>query len=106
MKKKAVYKIVYLKLIVHNSLACKSSFLNLFTISLLKPTEFIQFTSPVFTAPYNEAVPRDRLLSNYELIHGKVHDENCPLKLLYKVDGKETMLAWVGWIYYVLGVIK
>ena len=60
-----------------------------------------QFTSPVFTAPYNESEPRDRLLANYELVHGKVHDENCPLKLLYKVDGKETMLAWVGWICYI-----
>lgn len=37
-----------------------------------------------------------RLLDLYRYMHSRIHSTSRPLKLIYHVAEKETLLAWVG----------
>ncbi|NWS79044.1 MON1B protein, partial [Crotophaga sulcirostris] len=54
-----------------------------------------QFTSPELEAPYTSEEEQQRLFDLYHHLHGRVHSARRPLRLLYHVAEKETLLAWV-----------
>ncbi|KAK7915909.1 hypothetical protein WMY93_011670 [Mugilogobius chulae] len=54
-----------------------------------------QFTSPEMEAPYSSEEEKTRLLDLYRYMHSRIHSTSRPLKLIYHVAEKETMLAWV-----------
>lgn len=54
-----------------------------------------QFTSPELEEPYGTEEERQRLFDLYHYLHGRVHCPRRPLRLLYHVAEKETLLAWV-----------
>ncbi|XP_026858889.2 vacuolar fusion protein MON1 homolog B [Electrophorus electricus] len=57
--------------------------------------QLTQFTSPEMEAPYSNAEERTRLLDLYRDMHSRVHSSSRPLKLIYHVAERETLLAWV-----------
>ena len=46
-------------------------------------------------APYNSEEERMRLLDLYRYMHSRIHSSSRPLKLIYHVAERETLLAWV-----------
>ncbi len=46
-------------------------------------------------APYNSEEEQMRLLDLYRDMHGRIHSTSRPLKLIYHVAERETLLAWV-----------
>ncbi|XP_070967751.1 vacuolar fusion protein MON1 homolog B-like isoform X2 [Oncorhynchus clarkii lewisi] len=56
--------------------------------------QLTQFTSPEMEAPYSTE-ERMRLLDLYRYMHGRIHSSSRPLKLIYHVAERETLLAWV-----------
>ncbi|RMB88276.1 hypothetical protein DUI87_35347 [Hirundo rustica rustica] len=54
-----------------------------------------QFTSPELEEPYTSEEEQHRLFDLYHYLHGRVHSPHRPLRLLYHVAEKETLLAWV-----------
>jgi hypothetical protein len=46
-------------------------------------------------APYSTEEERMRLLDLYRYMHGRIHSSSRPLKLIYHVAERETLLAWV-----------
>ncbi|XP_015472101.1 vacuolar fusion protein MON1 homolog B-like [Parus major] len=54
-----------------------------------------QFTSPELEEPYSSEEEQQRLFDLYHYLHGRVHSPQRPLRLLYHVAEKETLLAWV-----------
>ncbi|XP_051528797.1 vacuolar fusion protein MON1 homolog B-like [Myxocyprinus asiaticus] len=57
--------------------------------------QLTQFTSPEIEAPYSSEEERMRLLDLYRDLHGRIHSTSRPLKLIYHVAERETLLAWV-----------
>lgn len=54
-----------------------------------------QFTSPELEAPYSREDERQRLSDLYHRLHARLHSTSRPLRLIYHVGEKETLLAWV-----------
>ncbi|XP_053551590.1 vacuolar fusion protein MON1 homolog B isoform X2 [Bombina bombina] len=54
-----------------------------------------QFTSPEAEGPYSSAEERQRLFDLYRYLHCRIHSTTRPLRLIYHVAEKETLLAWV-----------
>lgn len=54
-----------------------------------------QFTSPELEAPYSGEEERQRLSDLYHRLHARLHSASRPLRLIYHVAEKETLLAWV-----------
>lgn len=54
-----------------------------------------QFTSPELEAPYSREEERQRLSDLYHRLHARLHSTSRPLRLIYHVAEKETLLAWV-----------
>uniref|UniRef100_A0A8C5PU91 Vacuolar fusion protein MON1 homolog n=1 Tax=Leptobrachium leishanense TaxID=445787 RepID=A0A8C5PU91_9ANUR len=54
-----------------------------------------QFTSPVPDGPYSTEAERQRLFDLYRYLHCRIHSSTRPLRLVYQVAQKETLLAWV-----------
>lgn len=54
-----------------------------------------QFTSPELEAPYSGEEERQRLSDLYHRLHARLHSTSRPLRLIYHVAEKETLLAWV-----------
>ncbi|XP_035237953.1 vacuolar fusion protein MON1 homolog B isoform X5 [Anguilla anguilla] len=57
--------------------------------------QLTQFTSPEMEAPYCSEEERSRLLDLYRYMHSRIHSSSRPLKLIYHVAERETLLAWV-----------
>ncbi|XP_069040583.1 vacuolar fusion protein MON1 homolog B [Lepisosteus oculatus] len=57
--------------------------------------QLTQFTSPELEAPYSTEEERRRLLDLYRYLHSRMHSCTRPLKLIYHVAERETLLAWV-----------
>ncbi|RVE73455.1 hypothetical protein OJAV_G00046770 [Oryzias javanicus] len=57
--------------------------------------QLTQFTSPEMEAPYSSEEEKTRLLDLYRYMHSRIHSSSRPLKLIYHVAEKETLLAWV-----------
>ncbi|XP_068598851.1 vacuolar fusion protein MON1 homolog B [Brachionichthys hirsutus] len=57
--------------------------------------QLTQFTSPEMEAPYSSAEEKMRLLDLYRCMHSRMHSTSRPLKLIYHVAERETLLAWV-----------
>lgn len=57
--------------------------------------QLTQFTSPEMEAPYGSEEEQMRLLDLYRDMHGRIHSTSRPLKLIYHVAERETLLAWV-----------
>ncbi|XP_004465119.2 vacuolar fusion protein MON1 homolog B [Dasypus novemcinctus] len=54
-----------------------------------------QFTSPELEPPYSREEERQRLSDLYHRLHARLHSTSRPLRLIYHVAEKETLLAWV-----------
>ncbi|XP_053329705.1 vacuolar fusion protein MON1 homolog B-like isoform X2 [Spea bombifrons] len=54
-----------------------------------------QFTSPLADGPYSSDAERQRLFDLYRYLHSRIHSSVRPLRLIYHVAEKETLLAWV-----------
>uniref|UniRef100_A0A8D0GYV3 Vacuolar fusion protein MON1 homolog n=1 Tax=Sphenodon punctatus TaxID=8508 RepID=A0A8D0GYV3_SPHPU len=54
-----------------------------------------QFTSPELESPYHSERERHRLFDLYHYLHSRIHSGCRPLRLIYHVAAKETLLAWV-----------
>ncbi|XP_075691076.1 vacuolar fusion protein MON1 homolog B-like isoform X1 [Rhinoderma darwinii] len=54
-----------------------------------------QFTSPEADGPYSSEEERERLFDLYRYLHCRIHSSARPLRLIYHVAEKETLLAWV-----------
>ncbi|XP_057348714.1 vacuolar fusion protein MON1 homolog B isoform X2 [Manis pentadactyla] len=54
-----------------------------------------QFTSPELEDPYGREGERQRLSDLYHRLHSRLHSASRPLRLIYHVAEKETLLAWV-----------
>ncbi|XP_073397367.1 vacuolar fusion protein MON1 homolog B-like isoform X5 [Dendrobates tinctorius] len=54
-----------------------------------------QFTSPEPDGPYTSEEERQRLFDLYRYLHCRIHSSARPLRLIYHVAEKETLLAWV-----------
>ncbi|XP_017263505.1 vacuolar fusion protein MON1 homolog B [Kryptolebias marmoratus] len=57
--------------------------------------QLTQFTSPEMEAPYSSEEEKMRLLDLYRYMHSRIHSTSRPLKLIYHVAERETLLAWV-----------
>ncbi|XP_069503659.1 uncharacterized protein [Ambystoma mexicanum] len=57
--------------------------------------QLTQFTSPEAEGPYLDDEERQRLFDLYRYLHSRIHSSSRPLKLIYHVAEKETLLAWV-----------
>ncbi|XP_060925617.1 vacuolar fusion protein MON1 homolog B isoform X2 [Limanda limanda] len=57
--------------------------------------QLTQFTSPEMEAPYSSEEEKMRLLDLYRYMHSRIHSSTRPLKLIYHVAERETLLAWV-----------
>ncbi|KAF4797295.1 MON1 B, secretory trafficking associated [Turdus rufiventris] len=55
-----------------------------------------QFTSPELEEPYTSEEEQHRLFDLYHYLHSRVHSPHRPLRLLYHVAEKETLLAWAA----------
>lgn len=53
--------------------------------------------SPELEAPYSREEERQRLSDLYHRLHARLHNTSRPLRLIYHVAEKETLLAWVSW---------
>lgn len=47
-------------------------------------------------APYSSEEEKMRLLDLYRYMHSRIHSTSRPLKLIYHVAERETLLAWVS----------
>ncbi|XP_056394475.1 vacuolar fusion protein MON1 homolog B isoform X2 [Hyla sarda] len=54
-----------------------------------------QFTSPEPDGPYSNEEEKQRLFDLYRYLHCRIHNSARPLRLIYHVAEKETLLAWV-----------
>ncbi|XP_061745048.1 vacuolar fusion protein MON1 homolog B isoform X2 [Nerophis ophidion] len=57
--------------------------------------QLTQFTSPEMEAPYSSEEEKMRLLDLYRYMHSRIHSTSRPLKLIYHVAERETLLAWL-----------
>ncbi|XP_060679370.1 vacuolar fusion protein MON1 homolog B-like isoform X2 [Hemiscyllium ocellatum] len=59
------------------------------------PRHLAQYASPEIEAPYATVEDKERLFDLYQELYGKVHSCTRPLRLIYHVAERETLLAWV-----------
>lgn len=57
--------------------------------------QFVATCSPEMEAPYSSEEEKMRLLDLYRYMHSRIHSTSRPLKLIYHVAERETLLAWV-----------
>ncbi|XP_029466625.1 vacuolar fusion protein MON1 homolog B-like [Rhinatrema bivittatum] len=57
--------------------------------------QLAQFTSPETEGPYAREEERQRLFDLYRYLHSRLHSTSRPLRLIYHMTEKETLLAWV-----------
>nr|XP_033779125.1 vacuolar fusion protein MON1 homolog B-like isoform X2 [Geotrypetes seraphini]XP_033779133.1 vacuolar fusion protein MON1 homolog B-like isoform X2 [Geotrypetes seraphini] len=57
--------------------------------------QLTQFTSPETEGPYAREEERQRLFDLYRYLHSRLHSTSRPLRLIYHMAEKETLLAWV-----------
>lgn len=57
--------------------------------------QFVTACSPEMEAPYSSEEEKMRLLDLYRYMHSRIHSTSRPLKLIYHVAERETLLAWV-----------
>ncbi|XP_043936629.1 vacuolar fusion protein MON1 homolog B-like [Protopterus annectens] len=57
--------------------------------------QLTQLTSPEVEAPYCSEEEKVRLFDLYRYLHSRIHSTTRPLRLIYHVAEKETLLAWV-----------
>ncbi|XP_030049829.1 vacuolar fusion protein MON1 homolog B isoform X2 [Microcaecilia unicolor] len=57
--------------------------------------QLAQFTSPETEGPYAREEERQRLFDLYRYLHSRLHSTSRPLRLIYHMAEKETLLAWV-----------
>ncbi|XP_067832967.1 vacuolar fusion protein MON1 homolog A-like [Heptranchias perlo] len=57
--------------------------------------QLTQYTSPEIEAPYSTDQEKEHLFDLYQYLHSRIHSLARPLKLIYHVAEKETLLAWV-----------
>ncbi|XP_067881762.1 vacuolar fusion protein MON1 homolog B-like isoform X2 [Heterodontus francisci] len=57
--------------------------------------QLTQYTSPEVQAPYSTEQEKEHLFDLYQYLHSRIHSSVRPLKLIYHVAEKETLLAWV-----------
>ncbi|XP_048475834.1 vacuolar fusion protein MON1 homolog B-like [Rhincodon typus] len=57
--------------------------------------QLTQYTSPEIEAPYTTEQEKEHLFDLYQYLHSKIHSSTRPLKLIYHVAERETLLAWV-----------
>ncbi|XP_035677736.1 protein SAND-like [Branchiostoma floridae] len=62
---------------------------------MYKSKSTAQYTSSELEAPYTEEGERHRLFGMYQYLHHRVHNSARPLKILFHVGSKETMLGWI-----------
>lgn len=62
---------------------------------LYKSKSNAQLLCSEISAPYNTAEEFARLEFLYYDIHHRIHNTNRPLKLIYQLQEKEIVLAWV-----------
>ncbi|XP_019634270.1 PREDICTED: vacuolar fusion protein MON1 homolog A-like isoform X2 [Branchiostoma belcheri] len=62
---------------------------------MYKSKSTAQYTSSELEAPYMEEGERHRLFGMYQYLHHRVHNSARPLKILFHVGSKETMLGWI-----------
>lgn len=60
---------------------------------------FVSTRSPEMEAPYSSEEEKMRLLDLYRYMHSRIHSTSRPLKLIYHVAERETLLAWVRAVY-------
>ncbi|NWU93518.1 MON1B protein, partial [Upupa epops] len=65
-----------------------------------------QFTSPELEGPYRSEEEQQRLFDLYHYLHSRVHSPQRPLRLLYHVAEKETLLAWVTTKFELYGCLS
>ncbi|NXN91281.1 MON1B protein, partial [Rhinopomastus cyanomelas] len=65
-----------------------------------------QFTSPELEGPYGSEEEQQRLFDLYHYLHSRVHSPQRPLRLLYHVAEKETLLAWVTTKFELYGCLS
>uniref|UniRef100_A0A7N8YED8 Vacuolar fusion protein MON1 homolog n=1 Tax=Mastacembelus armatus TaxID=205130 RepID=A0A7N8YED8_9TELE len=53
------------------------------------------YRHPEMEAPYSSDEEKMRLLDLYRYMHSRIHSTSRPLKLIYHVAERETLLAWV-----------
>lgn len=63
---------------------------------LYKSKSNAQLLCSEITAPYNTPEQFQRLEFLYYDIHHRIHNTNRPLKLIYQMQEKEIILAWVS----------
>lgn len=56
---------------------------------------FLIYYSPELEGPYCSENERHRLFDLYHYLHSRIHSTSRPLRLIYHVAEKETLLAWV-----------
>lgn len=61
---------------------------------------FVSACSPEMEAPYSSEEEKMRLLDLYRYMHSRIHSTSRPLKLIYHVAERETLLAWVCSCFY------
>lgn len=55
----------------------------------------VSLYSPEPDGPYSSEEEKQRLFDLYRYLHCRIHSSARPLRLIYHVAEKETMLAWV-----------
>lgn len=63
---------------------------------LYKSKSNAQLLCSEITVPYNTPEEFNRLESLYYDIHHRIHNSNRPTKLIYQLQEKEIILAWVS----------
>uniref|UniRef100_T1IV58 Vacuolar fusion protein MON1 homolog n=1 Tax=Strigamia maritima TaxID=126957 RepID=T1IV58_STRMM len=62
---------------------------------IYKSKSTAQYTSPELETPYVTQKEQERLFGLYLYLHQRIHSASRPLKMLFYVGEKETMLGWV-----------
>lgn len=60
------------------------------------PSTSLPHGSPELEAPYSREEERQRLSDLYHRLHARLHSTSRPLRLIYHVAEKETLLVWVS----------
>ncbi|CAG8631021.1 8386_t:CDS:10 [Acaulospora morrowiae] len=62
---------------------------------IYKSRTHVQYTSPIFVAPYNNPREKQKLFKLYRYTHDRMHSRVRPLKVHYYVSPSETILGWI-----------
>ncbi|XP_059475617.1 vacuolar fusion protein MON1 homolog A [Neocloeon triangulifer] len=62
---------------------------------LYKAISTAQFTSPALEVPYHTSENAERLMSQYQALHHRLHSSSRPLKLLFYQLETDAMLGWI-----------